>query len=119
MSLELRWITPQLAVAPQLTPEDMADVAAAGFHSVICNRPDLEGGPDQPGQEAVAQAASLTGLRFAFHPVPSGGHTPEQALEMGRLLAELPKPILAYCRSGNRCMALVGLAAQLGAVIPQ
>ena len=48
---------PNFAVAPQLGPDDMADVAAAGYKSVIINRPDFEGGPDQPTAADVSKAA--------------------------------------------------------------
>jgi protein tyrosine phosphatase (PTP) superfamily phosphohydrolase (DUF442 family) len=38
---------------------------------------------------------------------------------MGRLMTELPRPILSYCYSGGRCMALISLAARLGQPIPK
>jgi sulfide:quinone oxidoreductase len=40
-------ITPSLSVSEQVLPQDIAALAAAGFKSVICNRPDGEGA-DQP-----------------------------------------------------------------------
>lgn len=36
-------LTPFIAVAEQLQPTDMGTLAATGFHTVICNRPDNEG----------------------------------------------------------------------------
>lgn len=119
MTLPLRWLTPKLAVAPQLGPEHMALAAQEGFKSVICNRPDGEAGPDQPSQDAVGEAARAAGLEFAYLPVGSSNHTPEQADGMGELMAKLPTPILAYCRSGNRCIGLIGLSNQQGHAVPQ
>ena len=119
MTLPTRWLTDQLAVAPQLEPADMAAAAAEGFHSVICNRPDMEGGPEQPTQASVEAAAQAAGMSFAYLPVSPGGQTPEEAQAMGELLGSLPKPILAYCRSGNRCISLISLTAQLGLPIPR
>jgi uncharacterized protein (TIGR01244 family) len=46
--LPIRAVAPDVCVAPQLTPEAMAEVARQGFKSVINNRPDFEHGPDQP-----------------------------------------------------------------------
>jgi sulfide:quinone oxidoreductase len=36
-------LTPAFAVAPQISPEDVQAIAAAGYKSIICNRPDDEG----------------------------------------------------------------------------
>ncbi len=118
MALDVRWLTPKLAVCPQISASDIPAAQEAGFKSIICNRPDGEDGPHQPSQGEVGEAAKAMGLSFAYHPVNSSGQTPEQALQMGALLNSLPTPILAYCRSGARCTNLVGLAAQLGQQVP-
>ena len=119
MTLPARWLTDQVAVAPQLTPGDVALAAAEGFKTIICNRPDQEGGPYQPCHYLMQTASAQAGLSFAYLPVAPGGQTPEEAQEMGDLMAQLPKPILAYCRSGNRCIGLISLTAQLGLPIPR
>jgi uncharacterized protein (TIGR01244 family) len=119
MTIDYRWLTPKIAVTGQLTATDMREAHEAGFRSIICNRPDGEEGPSQPSQNDVLEAAKALGLEVAYHPVNSAGHTPEQALEMGRLINSLPTPILSYCRSGGRCANLISLAAQLGQPVPQ
>ncbi len=48
MSLSVTQHSDTFATIGQLMPTDMAAVAAMGFQSVINNRPDGEGGPDQP-----------------------------------------------------------------------
>jgi uncharacterized protein (TIGR01244 family) len=45
---DIRRVTPDFAVAPQLTEADLEAVAKAGFKTLIANRPDGEGGVDQP-----------------------------------------------------------------------
>jgi len=45
-----------LSITPQLSAEDMQAAAAAGFRSIINNRPDFEGGPGQP-RSAELEAA--------------------------------------------------------------
>ena len=103
-------VTPDFATAPQLAPEHMAELANMGFKTVIANRPDFEGGPDQPTAERMQAAAEAAGLVFHYLPVISGQITAEQAQAMKQLLAQAATPVLAYCRSGARSTELYGLA---------
>ena len=57
MALSFTWLAADFATAPQLTVENMAEAAAAGFRSVVNNRPDFEGGPSQPASDAIERAA--------------------------------------------------------------
>jgi uncharacterized protein (TIGR01244 family) len=95
-------LSADVCVAPQLDPAAMAWAAQAGFKSIINNRPDFEGGPDQPTSAAIEAAAIAAGLRYAHLPVSPAVQTPEQIARFAELLAELPKPVLAFCRSGTR-----------------
>lgn len=104
--LPTRQIAPDVCVAPQLTPEAMADAAAAGFKSVVNNRPDFEHGPDQPTNVQMAAAASAAGLQYRFLPVDGGWQSPEEIAAFAQLLRELPRPLLAFCRSGARSTRL-------------
>ena len=58
-NLPVQAIAADVCVAPQLNPESMAEAARLGFKSVVNNRPDFEGGPDQPTSAAVAAAAAF------------------------------------------------------------
>jgi uncharacterized protein (TIGR01244 family) len=102
MTLDFRWLTPDFATAGQVTADDIAQAAAAGFRSVINNRPDFEGGPSQPTSQAIEQAAGAAGLDYAFLPVQSAYQTPAEVARMHELLQALPKPVLGFCRSGTR-----------------
>ena len=62
MSLPYRTLTPDFSVSPQLQPADMQALADAGFKSVIINRPDGEGGAEQPLSADVLRAARDAGL---------------------------------------------------------
>jgi len=95
-------IGPDVCVAPQLEPAAMPWAAQNGFKSVINNRPDFEGGPDQPTHAQMQAAALAAGLQYAYLPVNPAEQTPQEIARMAELLAELPKPILAFCRSGAR-----------------
>jgi len=115
MSLNYQSLTPDFAVAPQLQSADMQSLADAGFKSVIINRPDGEGGPDQPRSEDVLRAAQAAGLQARYQPVVSGAMTAADVAEFSALLQALPAPVLAYCRTGTRCTHLFMAAQEYGA----
>ena len=110
----IRQVAPDFCVAPQLTPEAMADLAAMGFRSVINNRPDYEEGPHQPTSDSVQAAAEAAGLQYRYLPVNGGYQSPEEIAAMAVLLKELPGPVLAFCRSGTRSTRLFMAATQAG-----
>lgn len=114
MSTPINALSADFAVAPQLGPDDMAAVAAAGFKSVIINRPDYEGGPSQPSAEQVMAAAREAGLRCEYQPVVSGAMTSDDVARFSELLQTLPSPVLAYCRTGTRCTVLYRAATGQG-----
>jgi uncharacterized protein (TIGR01244 family) len=84
----------------------MAEAARQGFKSVVNNRPDYEEGPEQPTNASIEAAARAAGLQYAFLPVQGGYQSPEEIEAFAKLLAELPRPILAFCRSGARSTRL-------------
>ncbi len=98
--------TSDFSTAPQLMPEHMSAIAAHGFRSIINNRPDMEGGPDQPTSTQMQAAAQAAGLAYHFLPVISGSITPDQVLHMAELVKSAPSPVLAFCRSGARSTQL-------------
>jgi sulfide:quinone oxidoreductase len=111
--MTIRTLTPALRVSPQIDPADVAGLAASGFRSIICNRPDGEEAGQPPAAE-VAAAAAAHGLRFTHIPVVPGSIGENDAAAMARALAELPAPVLAYCRSGARSEQLAGMATARG-----
>jgi len=111
-SLSARQVAADVFVAPQLTPGAMAEAARAGFRSVVNNRPDFEHGPDQPTNASIEAAACAAGLEYRFLPVAGSFQTPEQIAAFARLLAELPRPMLLFCRSGSRSANLFFQASQ-------
>lgn len=98
------------ATSPQLTPEDLPAVAAAGFRSVINNRPDGEGGDTQPRSADIEAAARKAGLAYAHLPVVPSEINEEHVARYAELLAALPKPILGFCYTGGRATKLYKLA---------
>src|SRR5690606_10458169 len=82
------------------------------YKSVIINRPDGEGGPEQPASADVIAAARAAGLAVEYQPVVSGAMTTDDVARFKQLLKELPAPVLAYCRSGTRCTHLFAAATE-------
>jgi sulfide:quinone oxidoreductase len=107
--MEIKHLTPTLSVSAQVSPADIPAIAAAGFKALICNRPDGES-EGQPNFSEVEAAANAAGLRVRYLPVIPGQPTDEQAADFGRLLEELPKPAMAYCRTGMRSVSLWALS---------
>ncbi|RWB00307.1 MAG: TIGR01244 family phosphatase [Mesorhizobium sp.] len=109
--MEYRQITEDYSVSGQIQPEEVAAIKAAGFKSVICNRPDDEQ-PGQPSADTVKAAVEAAGLTFRYIPVISGQITAQNVEDQAEALDELEGPIFAYCRSGARCSNLFGLIQQ-------
>ncbi|AWC24597.1 MULTISPECIES: TIGR01244 family sulfur transferase [Aminobacter] len=103
--MEIRQITDDYSVSGQITPDEVAAVKAAGFKSVICNRPDDEQ-PGQPSAGSVKAAVEAAGLAFRHIPVISGQMTGDNVADMADALDEMEGPVFAYCRSGARCTNL-------------
>ncbi len=101
--MDIRRITDDFAVAPQVREDDVSAIAAAGFRAVICNRPDGES-TDQPRSDGIAAAVKASGMEWRMLPVSQINRADVEAF--GKLLEELPKPVLAFCRSGTRCTSL-------------
>jgi sulfide:quinone oxidoreductase len=105
--MDIRKITDDFSVSPQISAADVPAIAAAGFRAVVCNRPDGEA-PGQPLSGDVAAAVTASGLEWRMLPVSQPSRADADAF--GKLLAELPKPVLAFCRTGTRCTVLWSLS---------
>ena len=106
--MDLRQLTPDLAVSPQILPEDLPALAEAGFRVLINNRPDAEVGPAE-NDAALRAAAAAAGMEYHHNPFTPGQITPEMIAAQTAALAS-PGPKVAYCRSGNRSTVLWALS---------
>ena len=125
--MDIRPLSDSYAVSPQIAPEDIPAIAAAGYKTIICNRPDGENPPDLAAGRlrAAAEAAGLSFVENAFNAMTLG---PDHVVAQGRAIEASPGPVLAYCASGNRSSiawalsqagkqpadALIGAAARHG-----
>ena len=99
--------------AGQISPEQVVQVAEKGFKSIINNRPDMEGGPEQPTSAQIEDAARVADVDYVYQPVVAGQITEVDVRTFANHFNELPKPILMFCRSGNRSNNLYQLAKQM------
>ncbi|OYX71265.1 MAG: TIGR01244 family protein [Brevundimonas sp. 32-68-21] len=115
--MDIRPLDEALSASPQIAPEDLPDIAAQGFRSVISNRPDGEE-PGQPSSEDLRQAAEAAGLAFAHVPVVGGAISDQDVADFREALANLPQPVFGFCRTGTRTTTLWALA-NAGAQTPE
>ena len=96
-----RHLTPDLAVTPQIEPDDFDALAQAGFTTVIANRPDAEVEPTHRS-DVMAERATRAGLTYHYLPIVPGQLGPDQVARFREIMDSSPGPVLAYCRSGTR-----------------
>ncbi|SEH91171.1 TIGR01244 family sulfur transferase [Paracoccus alkenifer] len=99
--MDLRQLTDDLAVAPQIEPEDIRRLADAGYTTVIANRPDSELEPSHHSRR-MAELAAQAGIAFHYVPIMPGQLGPEQVQALRDIVENAEGKVLAYCRSGTR-----------------
>lgn len=107
--MEPKKITDDLSVGGQIAPADLERLGASGFRSIVINRPDGES-PGQPSFEEIRATAEKAGIEVRYLPVETGKIRNTDAAAFLRMLDELPKPVLAICRSGTRSTVLWALS---------
>ncbi len=106
---EVRKLTENIYVAPQLTAADVAEIDGMSFRSILCNRPDNEQ-EEQPAYENIRQQADALGMAIEFQPVNGSLISDQDIDDFAEHLQNLPMPMLAYCRTGTRCTVLWALS---------
>ena len=106
--MDIRALTPDYAVSPQIDLADLAAIKAAGFTTVIDNRPDSEIAAPLHAAQMKATAEAL-GLTFVINPVLPGDFS-DTVLSIQRAAVKAANgPVFAYCASGNRCSCVWAL----------
>ncbi|MBA4143005.1 MAG: TIGR01244 family phosphatase [Nitrosospira sp.] len=99
-------IDDNFSASPQIDAEDLIGIKAAGFKSVICNRPDNEDGGAHPDHDFLEAEAGKLGLEFSYLPVVPGQIDDSQIAQFKVAISTLPGPIVGYCRLGFRAKTL-------------
>ena len=103
-TMNVRKLDDNFSVTGQITPEQVKAVSEAGYKSIVCARPDNEEF-GQPSFDEVARAAEAEGIQIVHIPV-SGPLGEGQIIRFHDAWANMPKPVLGYCRSGARAGSL-------------
>ena len=116
--MDIKRLTDQISVGQQIVASDLTELRDKGFRAVVCNRPDGEGG-DQPTFLELANEAERLGLEMRYLPVVGGKVSDSDAAEFGAVMAQLPKPVFAYCRTGTRSTTLWSLSEAKERPLPE
>jgi len=103
--MKINYITGDFAVAPQVNIADIKQIKQCGFNSIICNRPDHEES-GQPEYQDIKKEALKQGIKFEFLPLINTQVNDDEIYLFEQLIAKLPEPVLAYCRTGTRSATL-------------
>ncbi|WP_254795241.1 sulfur transferase domain-containing protein [Halomonas sp. QHL1] len=92
-------------ITSALTVEELEQVKAKGFKAVICNCKPGESA-EFPGEDAYRRKAADIGLQWVHIPVTPGDYSQADIAAFAEALQQLPRPILAFCRTGKRATHL-------------
>ena len=106
--MNLKPLSPDFSVTPQIEAADIAELAVRGFKSIIGNRPEGEA-PDQPSWPSLVAQAERHGMSARQIPVVPGQIGPDDVRRFAEALRDLPTPIAAFCRTGTRSAMLWAL----------
>ena len=114
--MDIRQLSTTYAVSPQIDPADIADIAEAGFRTIICNRPDAEVPPSHLSNVMEVEAKKR-GLAFVTNPVTHQGLNMQMIDAQKSAMAASDGPTLAYCASGTRSSIVwaLGQATEMSA----
>jgi uncharacterized protein (TIGR01244 family) len=106
LTIALNPLCPEFAVCGQIALVDIERLASKGYRSIVNNRPDGEGGAQQPTSAQIAAEAKRHGLSYVYFPINSPMDAAQSASAYQQACAGLPHPVVAFCRSGGRAAAL-------------
>jgi len=92
-------------VAHQITAEDLPAIGAAGYKTIINNRPDGEQ-VDQPFSSDLATEAARLNIAYFYLPVVGGSISDKDVDAFKQASESIYSPILMFCRTGARCREL-------------
>ncbi|MFW5432372.1 MAG: TIGR01244 family sulfur transferase [Methylophilaceae bacterium] len=110
MTVQITKLSENFSTAPQISADDVAKIVQLGFKTVINNRPDNEGGADQPTSALLQAAAEAAGLAYVHIPVIPNNIRPTQVDAFTVAYNAAGKPVLGFCRTGNRAGSIYKLS---------
>lgn len=111
----VRQINEDVAIAGQITADQLQQLALEGFQAVLNLR-----SPDEPGFLATEQQQiEQLGLKYLNLPLPRGSLPLDSAALILQAIQHLPKPVLLHCETATRAaaIALIYVATRQGVAL--
>jgi len=99
----IRKINNELAIAGQITPEQFQQIADDGYKSVL----NLRSSDENDLLDDEKDKVEFLGLFYVSLPIKAEEINHQAALQVFKIIAELPKPILIHCDNSTRSAAIV------------
>lgn len=110
MSIQINKMTETFSAAPQISVADLNALSQSGFKTIFNHRPDGEGGETQATSDQIQAAAQALGLAYVYLPVLPNDIRADQVAQFKQAYDAAAKPVLGFCRTGNRASKLYALA---------
>lgn len=104
--MDITKVSDAFSVTAQISEDDLNHIAQHGFKTIVCNRPDKEGGDGQPDSAVLASLAKSLGLSFVYLPFSPGQLTQAETQQFIEIFKTQQKPILGFCKTGNRAKTI-------------
>lgn len=113
----IRKINDELAIAGQISPDQLPQIVGEGFRSIL-NLRSPEEGTFELSEEVKAE---LFGLNYVNFPLNFDNLHEDTILRTFKLINELTKPLLVHCDTGIRSalIVLIYITMQQGATPKQ
>ena len=115
--MKIQQLDDNVYIADQINITDMDDLRELGIQSIINNRPDNEESAEenteknsQPLSEELSTYAAAINIDYYYLPVISGNYPVNTIREFTELLNKAKRPVLVFCRTGNRSVKLWALS---------
>jgi sulfide:quinone oxidoreductase len=111
MTLNIKQQSTKVSTTGQITLDDLAQIRASGFLTIIINRPDAEAAGLHVQSACVRRAAAEHGMTVVYLPVIPNAISDGQVKAFAEAVATASGPVLAYCATGNRAATLAARSA--------
>lgn len=107
--MKIQQLNEHVYIADQLSVDDITKLRDLGIQSIVNNRPDNEG-DNQPLSKDLSTYAGSINIDYYYLPVISGDYPDNTVKEFTEIFNTARKPIVAFCRTGNRSIKLWSLS---------
>jgi sulfide:quinone oxidoreductase len=101
----IKKLSRDFSTSAQISVAEVHELAARGFTTIVCNRPDSEVSAGEASQD-IQQAAAAAGLSFHHLPLVPSEVNLEHVEALRKILNDDSCQVLGYCRTGARAASL-------------